>query len=134
MLIDWEGPPPAAGVSGAVVVSRPPANGAVLGAALQFNFAGTNSTFPPGGGPLPLLPDGVLLWITDPSALVFTLGSTGFEPLRFPLSTLPPGPATISAQLVCLLTNPITGGALGATCPAGGQSSFAASAAMWISW
>lgn len=129
MNIDWEGPAPATGVSGAVVVSRPTNNSTLLGAALQFNFPGTN---PPGAGPAVL--NGALLWTTDPSALIFTLPPTGFEPLRFPLAPLPTGPATIAAQLICLLIFPIDGGAVGPVCPGGGQSSLAASPAMWISW
>ena len=125
MWIDWDGPAPAQGVTGAVVVTRPPNSSLLLGAALQFNFP---------TAPLPLLPDGILLWTTDPSALIFTVPPTGFAPLSFPLNPLPQGPLTVAAQLLCLLGAPVTGGSLGPTCPGGGQSTFAASSAMWISW
>lgn len=131
MLIDWEGPAPAAGVNGAVVVSRPPNSSFMLGAALQFNFPGTNPAAP---GPFPLLPDGVLLWTTDPSAVMFTLTPTGPEALRFPLNALPAGPVTLTAQLVCLLAVPVLGGAIGPVCPGGGQSGMLASPAMWLDW
>jgi hypothetical protein len=138
MMIDWEGLAPANGVSGFVVVTRPANSAGFLAAMLQFNFPGTNPLMPVGGGPLPVLPDGVLLWTTDPSAVVFSATTPGFDSLRFPLSPLPPsapaGSFTVTAQLICLLATPITGGAIGPVCPGGGQSNFAASPAMWINW
>ncbi|HEB52722.1 MAG TPA: hypothetical protein ENI87_05660 [bacterium] len=131
MLIDWEGPAPAPNVNGAIVVSRPPNSSNTLGAALQFDFPGNNPAAP---GPLPLLPDGVLFWTTDPSNVVFTLPPTSGFALRFPLSALPAAGTTVTAQLIVLLNNTVTGGAIGPVCPANGTSAFAASPAIWLSW
>jgi hypothetical protein len=134
MFIDWDGLAPAAGVNGFVVASRPPLSSAINLSAVQFGFPGTS-----GGvvvGPFPLLPDGVLLWTTDPSALVFTQPIVGGQVLQFPVPTLPvppPGGITFTVQIVCLIV-PVAGGAFGPVCPVGGQSSLVASPAMWLNW
>jgi hypothetical protein len=134
MLIDWDGPIPAAGVNGSVLVSRPPLSSVSNFSAVQFGFPGTNPAIP--GGPFPLLPDGVLLWTTDPSALVFTQPLFGFQVVQLPVPTLPPPPPggiTFTVQLLCLAL-PVAGGALGPVCPVGGQSLVVASPALWLNW
>lgn len=134
MLIDWDGSIPAAGVNGSVLVSRPPLSSVSNFSAVQFGFPGTNPAIP--GGPFPLLPDGVLLWTTDPSALVFTQPLFGFQVVELPVPTLPPPPPggiTFTVQLLCLAL-PVAGGALGPICPVGGQSLVVASPALWLNW
>jgi len=131
MLIDYEGPAPASGVSGvAIVVSRPPLGSALLAAALQFSFPGAI-----GGGftPIVLLPDGVLFWTSNTSG-VFVVSPSGMEPLRFPLGPLPVGSFTITAQLISLLGVPVAGGSQGPICPGGGQAFLAASPALWLDY
>jgi hypothetical protein len=135
MLIDWEGLAPAANVIGAVLVSRPPVGSGFNAAALQFGFPGDNNPLPP--GPLPLLPDGVLLWTTNSSAILISQPLSGPNALRIPLSQLPTPPIggtiTVSVQLICLVL-PVAGGGLGPICPVGGQSNYVASPAMWLNW
>jgi len=125
MLIDWRGPAPAAGVNGAVVASRPKngSSGGSVAAALQFNFPGP---------PVPYLPDGILIWTTDSSAMLFGVSAPALEVMDFPIVTLPSGPMTLAAQVIYLLAAPSVGGSTGPTCS--GQSTLAASPGMWISW
>jgi hypothetical protein len=127
MLIDWLGAPPAAGVNGVVVASRPKngSSGGSVAAALQFNFPGP---------PAPYLPDGILIWTTDSSAMLFGTSAPALDVVQFPIATLPTGPMTLAAQVIYLLAAPSAGGSTGPTCPTGGQSTLAASPGMWISW
>jgi len=126
MLIDWLGAAPAAGVAGTVVASRPKngSSGVNVAAALQLNFPGP---------PFAFLPDGILVWTTS-SPSFFATSAPALEAVHFPLFTLPAGPNTLAAQIIYLLAAPSAGGAIGPTCPSGGQSTLAASPGLWISW
>jgi hypothetical protein len=127
LLIDWEGLPPAAGVAGAIIVSRPPNNSQLNGGFFQFTFPGTGT--PPGPS---VLPGNALLWTTDASAFLATWLPVGLQPLRVPFPPFPSSPGVVTVQFLCLMSPQVLGGSLGPTCT--GVSDLVASPAMWINW
>jgi hypothetical protein len=133
ILLDYWDPAPGPLQPVNIIVTRPPS--AIALAAWQFGF--------PGGGGTTLLPplslpQGVLLW-TPGSALLEPvlpgIAETSWPASALslpPLGGLPPGSATFTIQLVCLLGSAVVPG--GSTGPGvcAGVSDLIASPALWL--
>lgn len=126
LLIDYDGPPPAGGVTAGIVVSRTPPTAGFTFAALQISFPGTPGSF------LPSLINSAEVWVPLPAA-VFTYTSipnTTFHEVLF----LPSGPAQFTLQIAFLLSTPVTGGnpEWGVLC--GGTEYVVASPALFLDY
>jgi hypothetical protein len=132
MLIEYEGPPPAAGVvGGAIIVSRPtapPTGGSIVLSAFQFDFPGAPGTMPPG------MLAGVEGYTPGLSPL-FVLGlASPNHAIRQTLFAMPT-PAAIgqpmTVQVFCFIPSLVPGG-LGTVGNCPGVSEFTATPAMWL--
>jgi hypothetical protein len=127
LLIDFDGPPPAAGTNVGVVVVRTPASGGFTLAALQIGFPGI-----PGLG-LPLVVNSSEIWVPIPAAL---LGYSGVPNATFHdlIAGLPPPPAQFTIQVAFLLGAPVTGGIPAQGIPCGGTETYAVTPALYIDY
>jgi len=126
LLIDFEGPPPAAGTSAGIVVMRAPPTSSWTIAALQIGFPGGLSNYP-------LLLNGMELW--TPSAVTvlyyFPKPNATFHDV---ISGLPPSPAQFTVQVAFLLTAPVTAGHPPSGVSCAGTEFFAASPALFLDY
>ncbi|MEQ1632226.1 MAG: hypothetical protein ABL997_07615 [Planctomycetota bacterium] len=126
-LLDFEGPPPAAGTSaGIVVVRTPPTAGWTL-AAIQIGFPGSP------GLNLPLLVNSAEIWTPFPASLLSfpAAPNATFYAL---IPGFPPPPAQFTIQALFLLSSTVVGGnpAQGGLC--GGTETVVASPALYIDY
>jgi hypothetical protein len=133
MLIDFDGPelPPPAQNSSAILISRPPITASYNSMFLQWGFP-AQLPAPPGGYAPIVMPEGVILWMTNNPVTMLTVPGAN-QTLRFPLAQLPTSSITFTAQLVGMSTVLLSGGAVGPVCPGPGSYYFA-SPAIWISY
>ena len=127
LLIDFDGPPPAAGTNVGVVVVRTPASGGFTLAALHIGFPGI-----PGLG-LPLVVNSSEIWVPIPAAL---LGYAGVPNATFHdlIAGLPPPPAQFTIQVAFLLGAPVIGGIPAQGIPCGGTETYAVTPALYIDY
>ncbi len=121
MLIDWEGPAPAGGVNGVIVIDRPPVGSSVSGAFVVIGFPFTAPFADPN------IP-GVEMWLDSTTAALFIQGNSS-RSTRYPLATLPNVAVTFTVQVVSVLGSTVT-------CPAPGSTThdFIASPALFFSY
>ncbi|MBZ0153969.1 MAG: hypothetical protein K8J09_20785 [Planctomycetes bacterium] len=125
MLIDYDGPVPAAGAPMTLVVSRPAASLTQV-SVWEIGF--------PGAFMAPAyLPGGALLWSPNLSVVWFHFSAEATE--LVPL-TLPVGTGTITVQMtVAGLVTPVDGNnAGGAVCVSGQMSTYASTPALWLTY
>ncbi len=144
MYIDYDGLPPAPGVSASVVVSRPPDGSTFLLGALQLGFPGYYGAPNLPQSPL-AMPDGLVLWCVENPAIVNIPVDPSSPPssgvywshgtiLRF---ALPPFPSslpslTMTAQFVGLLGSAVPGGYAPSCTP--NTATGVASPALWVNY
>lgn len=134
MLIEYEGPPPAAGVAGASILVTRPTAPILPGAWISsVTLAGFQFDFPGVPAPAVQFPEGLELWVTSPGS-VFTSAVLAFpnQSTAVPLLPLPTPPAVgvpMTVQVFCVIPSSVPGG-VGATCTT--TSDFTGTPAMWL--
>lgn len=134
MLIEYEGPPPVAGATGAAILVIRPTAPIVPGAlASSAIVAGFQFDFPGIPAPAVQLPEGVELYTTSGTAVI-TSAVFGFpnQSLVIPLLPLPVPPVVgqpMTVQVVCVVPATVPGG-IGAVCTM--ASIFTGTPAIWL--
>jgi hypothetical protein len=136
ILLEYEGPPPAAGVStAAIVISRPTAPLLAGSTATSIVAATWRIGLPDATNPPIQLPTGLESFVPLPGA-VLQLPGLGFpnQAFRLPLLPLPAG-TTMTAQILCLILSPaprVPAGTGPAPCTGGMTTDLTGSPTMWI--